>query len=145
MTNTIEYITNEVARNLNIDPIIILNALPSNLLNVQINNSELLNTITNLLKSDKEINSFGLRNNLGDNYTILKNNLGKLQLLSLTKNLNKAEKCDDILNAFIEMMNNKISKVNDFLQINLQSGGNQINYYKKYKKYKKKYLLFKKI
>ena len=70
--------------------------------------------------------------------------MGKLQILALTKNLKKAEKCEEVLNTFINLMNNKIGQVNDVLKTNLQFGGGQKNYFKKYIKYKKKYLLIKK-
>lgn len=144
MQNTIQDIATKVANRLGIDANQLIRYLPDNLLGVQIQNQQLLDTIENLLQSDNEINQFGTRHGLGQNYTDLKNSLGRLQLLALAKNLARAERCDDVLNTFIQMMNNKIGQVNQVLQTNLQMGGNQINYYKKYKKYKKKYFLLKK-
>jgi len=143
--NTIQNIAIRVADRLGIDNQQLIQHLPPNLLNVEIQNQQLLDTILNLLRSDDEINQFGMRHRLGQNYLNLKNNLGRLQLLALSKNLARAERCDDVLNTFIEMMNNKIGQVNQVLQTNLQLGGNLNNYYKKYKKYKKKYLSLKKI
>ena len=143
--NTIQDIAIRVANRLGIDPNQLIQYLPQNLLQVQIQNQQLLATIQNLLQSDDEINQFGNRHRLGQNYTDLKNSLGRLQLLALAKNLARAERCDDVLNTFIQMMNNKIGQVNQVLQTNLQFGGNLINYYKKYKKYKKKYLSLKKM
>jgi hypothetical protein len=143
--NTIQNIATQVANRLGIDANQLIGYLPRNLLVVQIQNQQLLDIIQNLLTSDDEINQFGTRHGLGQNYTELKNSLGRLQLLALAKNLARAESCDDVLNTFIQMMNNKIGQVNQVLQTNLQFGGNQINYYKKYKKYKKKYFVLKKM
>ena len=142
--NTIQDIATQVATRLGIDANQLIRYLPQNLLLVPIQNQELFNIIQILLTSDDEINQFGRRHQLGQNYTELKNSLGRLQLLALAKNLARAESCDDVLNTFIQMMNNKIGQVNQVLQTNLQFGGNQINYYLKYKKYKKKYFVLKK-
>lgn len=141
--NSIRYIANLIAENLGIDPIIIIDSIPENLIDEIINDDQ-IEKIQELLNSDNEIKNFGLDNQLGDNFDELKSNLGKLQMLALIKSLKKAEKCEEILNTFINLMNNKIGQVNNILKTNLQFGGGQKNYYKKYKKYKIKYLFIKK-
>ena len=141
--NTIENIAIEIAKKLGIEPIIILQSIPENLINQIISDDQIVK-IQELLNSDNEINNFGLDNQLGANFNELKSNLGKLQMLALIKSLKKAEKCEEILNTFINLMNNKIGQVNDVLKTNLQFGGGQKNYFKKYRKYKKKYLYIKK-
>lgn len=143
MENTIRHIANLIARHLGIEGEIILNSIPRELVN-QIISDDQIDKIQALINSDIEINEFGFANNLGENFDELKLNLGKLQILALTKNLKKAEKCEEVLNTFIDLMNNKIGQVNDVLKTNLQFGGGQKNYFKKYIKYKKKYLLIKK-
>ena len=146
MTNTIIDIANQVAINLEINQNTLISSIPNHLKSIVITNPNLLDKIKELFVADTEINDFGKNHNLkGTNFDTLKNNLGKLQILSLIKNLEKAEKCDDVLNVFIDMLNKKIGSVNTILQTNLQGGGSKINYYKKYKKYKKKYLLLKKM
>jgi hypothetical protein len=143
--NTISNIAILIAGNLDIDPNIIIELIPQNLAN-QIISDDQNEKIVELLGSDNQIDAFGKNNNLGDNNFIeLKSSLGKLQMLALIKNLKKAEKCEDVLNTFIKLMNNKIGQVNDVLKTNLQFGGEQKNYYKKYKKYKIKYLFIKNI
>ena len=143
METTIGHIANLIAQRLGIEEEIILNSIPQELVN-QIISDDQIEKIQALINSDIEINNFGLDNNLGENFNELKSNLGKLQILALTKNLKKAEKCEEVLNTFINLMNNKIGQVNDVLKTNLQFGGGQKNYFKKYIKYKKKYLLIKK-
>lgn len=147
MSNTITIldIARRIAINLGIEVETIQNSIPPNLLNEEVINQDLLIKINELIVSDQSIDDFGKSHQLGENFNTLKNNLGKLQLLVLLKNLNKAKKCDDVLNHFLNIMNNKIVQVNDILNTNLQFGGSKKNYYKKYKKYKKKYLLFKKM
>jgi len=142
--NTISNIAILIARNLDIDPDIIIESIPHNLANQTIS-ADQNEKIVELLGSDNQIDAFGKNNNLGDNFNELKSSLGKLQMLALIKNLKKAEKCEDVLNTFINLMNNKIGQVNDVLKTNLQFGGEQKNYYKKYKKYKIKYLFIKNI
>lgn len=141
--NTIENIAIEIAKKLGIEPIIITQSIPDSLID-QIISDDQIEKIQELLNSDNEINNFGLDNQLGANFNELKSNLGKLQMLALIKSLKKAEKCEEILNTFINLMNNKIGQVNDVLKTNLQFGGGQKNYFKKYRKYKKKYLYIKK-
>ena len=141
--NTIRNFANLIADNLGIDRIIIVQSIPENLIDEIISDDQ-IEKILELLNSDNEINNFGLENQLGDNFNDLKSNLGKLQILVLSKSLKKAKKCEEILNTFIDLMNNKIGQVNNVLKSNLQFGGGQKNYYKKYKKYKIKYLFIKK-
>ena len=141
--NSIRFIANLIAENLDIDPNTIVQSIPENLIDEIISDDQ-IEKILELLNSDNEINNFGLENQLGDNFNDLKSNLGKLQILVLIKSLKKAKKCEEILNTFIYLMNNKIGQVNNVLKSNLQFGGGQKNYYKKYKKYKIKYLFIKK-
>lgn len=146
MTNTIEDIAKQVATNLGIEPNTLILSIPTDLKSILITNQTLLNKIFELSTADTDIKNFGDDHKLiGTNFDTLKKNLGKLQIFALIKNLEKAKKCDDVLNMFIDTLNKKIGSVNDILQTNLQGGGSKINYYKKYKKYKKKYLLLKKM
>jgi len=115
------------------------------------NHKDKINEIKNLLQSDEDINNFGdnLKNQaVKNNFEKLKNNLGKLQVLVLLKKIEKSKDCDDILNNFIGIINNKISVVNDVLEKKLdrgQTGGGKKNtkYIGKYIKYKLKYLKLK--
>ena len=104
---------------------------------------ELREKITALIEQDNAINEFGTKHKINSQkFDELKINLGKLQLLSILK---KANNCEDVLNSFIGLLNNKIGAVNNILKDKLQAGGSNINYeyYRKYNKYKNKYLLFK--
>jgi len=138
---TIRKFIEEINKNLQIS---IIDEIKPKLLDINID-SELEKKFQELLETDLIINKFGNEQNLNtnDNFKELKTNLGKLQLLVLIKNLNKAENCEDVLNAFINVMNTKIKTVNEVLKSNIQSGGNRIDYYQKYKKYKKKYTIIK--
>ena len=100
-----------------------------------------------LLKSDCFIKKFEekiikMSNKVKDNFASLKESLGKLQITSLLKQLDETKNCDDIMNAFMSVMKNKLNNVNGVLkssvdtQLTQQGGG---NYYKKYIKYKIKY------
>ena len=102
--------------------------------------------IQKLLTADEDINNFGNRienQNVKDNYNKLKNNLGKLQVLILTKKIKKSKDCDDILNSFIEIFDNKVKAVNNILEkkLDIQTGGDY--YVGKYIKYKMKYMKLK--
>jgi hypothetical protein len=120
------------------------------------NHKDKIHMIIKLLQSDKEINNFGnsLTNQaVKDNFNNLKNNLGKLQVLVLLKKIDKSNNCDEVLNTFIGIMNNKVSIVNDIMEKKLdnnlvggQIGGslNDKEYIGKYIKYKLKYLRLKK-
>jgi hypothetical protein len=119
------------------------------------NHRDKIDTIIKLLGSDKDINNFGnsLKNQqVKDNFNQLKNNLGKLQVLVLLKKIDKSKNCDDVLNTFIGIINNKVSIVNDIMEKKLdnnliggQIGGstNDKEYIGKYIKYKLKYLKLK--
>jgi hypothetical protein len=115
------------------------------------NHKDKINEIRNLLQSDVDINNFGdsLKNlAVKNNFDKLKNNLGKLQVLVLLKKIGKSKDCDDILNTFIGIINNKVSIVNDILEKKMdggQIGGGckDTKYIGKYIKYKLKYLLLK--
>jgi hypothetical protein len=141
--NIAELIADNLGIGIDIDRSIIIDSIPDSLID-QIISDDQIEKIQELLNSDNEINNFGLDNQLGDNFDELKSNLGKLQMFALIKSLKKAEKCEEVLNTFIDLMNNKIGQVNNVLKSNLQFGGGQKNYYKKYKKYKIKYLFIKK-
>jgi hypothetical protein len=139
--NTIKQFLDKINENLQIN---ITDKIKPELFDIKID-SELEEKFQELLQTDINIQTFGSEQNLNDNdnFIELKNNLGRLQLLVLIKNLNKAENCADVLNAFINVMNTKIKTVNEVLKSNIQSGGNRIDYYQKYKKYKKKYTIIK--
>jgi hypothetical protein len=116
------------------------------------NHKDKIDVIMNLLKSDTDINDFGnsLKNQeVKDNFNKLKNNLGKLQVLVLLKKIDKSKNCDDVLNTFIGIINNKVSVVNDIMEKKLVGGGqvgggrNGKEYIGKYVKYKLKYLRLK--
>lgn len=124
--------------------------------NIKLDN-KLLNEINKLLETDDEITKFQLKlenmsQNTQNNFQILKIELGKLQLDTLIKKINKSSDCEEILHAFISALNGKLSVVNDILTESLQNpidstsiqkGGSieidNINkYYLKYAKYKLK-------
>ena len=119
----------------------------------------LLDQINDLLEKDNEINKFqdklkGSSEKLLANFSLLKQNLGKLQILILLKNLESSENCDDMLNSFILVLNNKLESVNSIMETsvakkldepNKQTGGGNNKYFYKYNKYKFKYLSLKNI
>lgn len=115
---------------------------------------ELLDKINKLLENDKEINDFNvtdLDQHVIDNFNLLKQNLGKLQILILMKKLEKSNNTSDILVSFIQVLNQKIENVNEILvdqqggyfKDNIKNNLNYINYKKLYIKYKYKYYLLK--
>jgi len=69
---------------------------------------------------------------------------GKLEILILMKKLSKLTNGYDIINEFINLINNKLIDVNTILQHKTQTGGTS-NYYYKYIKYKIKYIKLNKI
>lgn len=80
------------------------------------------------------------------NWDAMNEQLAELQILSLiTKS---KEDCSKVINSLSEVLNKKITKVNDILRNNLntpQSGGaNNDIYMNKYLKYKNKYMSLKK-
>lgn len=132
---------------------IIINKIPDEKDRI-INDSSLLNKISLLIKSDDEINKFEskLKNiETIKNFGIMKEKLAELQVLALVKKLEKSDTCDDVINSFLVVLNNKFEGVNSVLADSLnQAGGggynnnynsnniNGINYYSKYLKYKLK-------
>jgi hypothetical protein len=121
-------------------------------------NEQLLLQIKDLLKKDNEIKKFDdkIKNssqNIINNFNLLKNNLGKLQILVLIKNIESSKNNDELLNSFISILNDKLISVNSIMESgienqihsNLQKGGsnNIINYKYLYIKYKKKYFFLK--
>jgi hypothetical protein len=106
----------------------------------------LIKKIEDLLSNDDEIDKFG--NLLTDpdiisNFNLLKENLGKLQILVLLKNLEKSNNYSEMLNSFITILNSKFENVNEILGTQ-EGGGTNINYLK-YIKYKYKYYILKNI
>jgi hypothetical protein len=113
-------------------------------LQAQFKDDEKIKKITALLETDSKILEFGesqiKKESTKDNFNKLKNSLGKLQILVLINDLKKSKDCDDVLNSFMKVFNDKLETVNTILSDNLtQTGGNN-NYIKKYLKYKIKYL-----
>ena len=145
----IEEITIQIAKLLKIDNTellkIIRDRLPPEQLELKIQN----NNINELFKNDDSINNFEdkiLNNKTKNNFNNLKQNIGKLQVLVLIKKLEKANDCNDVINSLLEIFNNKINTVNEILVDNTinQTGGSNIDFYKKYLKYKIKYYILNK-
>jgi hypothetical protein len=109
-----------------------------------IRDKELTQKILLLLQSDREINQFELKLKKPEtvkNFYAMKEKLAELQVLTLIKKLEKSDTCDDVLNSFFVVLNNKFESVNNVLTESLnQTGGGSgdINYYSKYLKYKLK-------
>ena len=100
--------------------------------------------IENLLEKDLLISNFGEleinKESTKINFMKLKNSLGKLQILVLINNLKKSKDCNDVLNSFMNIFNNKIESVNEILANDLLQTGGGNKYYNKYLKYKINYL-----
>ena len=114
------------------------------LMEARFKDNEKMCKINNLLDTNADILNFGesyiTQETTKNNFMKLKTSLGKLQILVLINDLKKSKNCDDVLDSFIKVFNDKIESVNTILADNLiQSGGNS-NYIIKYIKYKKKYL-----
>ena len=143
-------IADGIATKLNIDPnklkMTIQKKIP--IQNRTINDKILLQKIIQLLGSDIEINKFRtkIKNPMVlNNFDKMKEKLGELQILTLIKKIEKSETCDDVLNTFVNILNNKIETVNEILENTLvqSGGGNGMNnsydkYYVKYLEYKLK-------
>lgn len=145
-------IVDDICTKLNIDPnkfrSIIEQKIPEK--NRIITDNSLLEKITALLNSDEEINAFETKlksETILNNFRIMKERLAELQVLALIKKLEKSDTCEDVLNSFLVVLNNKFEGVNNVLADSLnQSGGgsknNQVDenieYYIKYLKYKLK-------
>lgn len=148
-------ISQEVAKILEIDASYLENIIRTKLqddqnqLNKPIDN-EKLKQFDKLLFTDKKIKNFentyinNTQENTKISFNLLKQNLGKLQVLVLLKELEKSKNCDDVLNGLFTILNNKITSVNDILSNNIIQTGGQNNYLKKYLKYKIKYFIIKK-
>jgi len=143
------YILQLIATKLNIDENILIDTIKNKVNDKELTNiitdSDKLDKINNLLKIDSQFNDFEKNNikneNTKQNFNKLKQNLGKLQILVLINKLSKSDKCDDIINALLNILTEKFENINNILSTDLiQIGGNQNKYYKKYIKYKKKYL-----
>ena len=110
--------------------------------------------VDELFQVDRELKNF--YDNYDQNYNIKENwdkmteSLGELQMLSL---LEKVEgTCDEVINALLNALSKKITKVNEILRSKLvqaaqggRAGGGIINdkYLNKYLKYKNKYVYLK--
>lgn len=138
-------VAENISRKLNIDPNKLKDIIELKIPERDriINEQSLLNKINLLLESDDQINKFQSRLNnpvVLANFNTMKEKLGELQILALIKKLEKSESCDDVLNSFLVVLNNKFESVNNILEESLnQSGGSKnIDYYLKYLKYKLK-------
>ncbi len=113
-------------------------------LKMEFKDDEKICKINSLLETDANILKFGesqiTQESTKNNFNKLKNSLGKLQILVLINNLKKSKNCDDVLDSFIKVFNDKIETVNTILADNLTQTGGKANYFIKYLKYKKKYL-----
>ena len=145
-------LSQNIASKLKIDEKILLDIIKENLNETQLKSEiidpKLIEHINNLINIDGEIND--IENNLKENETKnnfnrLKQNLGKLQVLVLIKNLKKSKDCDSVIKSLLNVLNNKFENVNNILASDLvQHGGSNDKYYIKYLKYKIKYLYLKK-
>ena len=77
MSNTIRNITEIIAQNLGIEPNTIIESIPAHLID-EIISEDQYEKIQALLNSDKEINDFGIDNDLGPNFEELKSNCALL-------------------------------------------------------------------
>jgi hypothetical protein len=103
---------------------------------------ELIVTVERLLVPvDENLNKFGEEKlaNLDkayDSFKKLKDSLAELQVRVIIKKIEKSKDCDEILTAFIGLLNDKVNAVNQVLQL----GGTNNIYKHKYFKYKYKYI-----
>jgi hypothetical protein len=113
-------------------------------LETQFKDDEKIKKITALLDTDAKILEFGethiTKDSTKDNFDKLKTSLGKLQILVLINDLKKSKNCDDVLNSFMKVFNDKLETVNTILADNLTQTGGSNKYKIKYLKYKIKYL-----
>ncbi len=136
-------ITDEIALKLNINPQKFRTIVEQKIHESDriIRDRELMSKILLLLQSDTEINQFETKlksEKVLRNFQIMKERLGELQVLALVKKLEKADTCDDVINSFLVVLNNKFEGVNNVLtgSLNQTGGSKNINYYSKYLKYK---------
>jgi hypothetical protein len=122
---------------------IIITNLSEEQRNIDFDDSLMLK-IKNLLEKDLLISKFGEleinKESTKSDFMKLKNSLGKLQILVLINNLKKSKDCNDVLNSFMNIFNNKIDSVNEILANDLLQTGGGNKYYNKYLKYKINYL-----
>jgi hypothetical protein len=153
--NIIDIIKN-IAKKLKISETILLDIIKPKITDKELNENIIDTEIINkLLNIDSQFVTFEdkyiIKEKTKNNFNELKNNLGKLQILVLINKLKKSENCDDILNSFLSVFNNKFKTINNILISELnqldshqlgesQLGGGNFIYYKKYIKYKIKYL-----
>lgn len=141
-------ISNIIATRLGINPNTLKNIIEIRLtekqLNEEITDPEKISKINELFKVDSNFLEFEKINikeeNTKNNFNKLKENLGKLQILVLIKNLEKTKDCDSVLNALLGVLNNKFDAVNNMLSSDLKQNGGGVNFFNKYIKYKIKYL-----
>jgi hypothetical protein len=148
-------ISNKVANTLEIDSSFLENIIRTKLQNDQnqlnkIIDNDKVQQLNQLLNTDDKIKKFetnyikNTQENTKKSFNLLKENLGKLQVLVLLKELEKSKNCDEVLNGLFTILNNKISGINDMLSNNTIQNGGGNNYLKKYLKYKIKYFIIKK-
>ena len=123
---------------------ILIEKLSEEQLKMEFKDDDKMSKINTLLETDANILKFGesqiTEESTKNNFTRLKNSLGKLQILVLINDLRKSKNCNDVLDSFIKVFNDKIETVNTILADNLTQTGGKNNYFIKYLKYKKKYL-----
>ena len=123
---------------------LLIQKLSEDQLKMEFKDNEKMCKINSLLETDAGILKFGeshiTKDSTMTNFTKLKNSLGKLQILVLINDLKKSKNCDDVLDSFMKVFNDKLETVNTILADNLTQTGGKSNYLVKYLKYKKKYL-----
>jgi hypothetical protein len=113
-------------------------------LDIEINDKEINDIINKLLDVDKDINELKIKSN---NFTNLKKNLIILQIKIILNKIKEKNIDNESFNKLIELINKKLTIINDILYNRNDLHGGSINkdYYNKYLKYKKKYILLKNI
>ena len=147
-------ISEKIANMLKIDSNTLKSIIESRLteeqLNEEITDTGKINKINELFAADSNLLEFEkkhIKKNTQESFKKLKDNLGKLQILVLIKNLEKTKDCDSVLNVLLGVLNNKFNTVNNILSGDLvqngggvKSYGSSVIYFNKYVKYKIKYL-----
>lgn len=150
INNYIEQIVNALIDNTDRNNELIRNKLIEEFKNYKTNDklSFIKNTeihLDKLIEADIEIEKLKTQMENKGGYDVeswnkLMEGLSKLQVLSL---INKTANCKETTDAIITALNEKINRVNEVLEKNLQTGGNIKSYKHKYLKYKSKYLRIK--
>ena len=130
---------------LNISDDILENIITSKNLTPEQLNTKYDSTIIDLIKNN--VNNFDnfeskiQGNETKENFKKFKENLGRLQVLVLIKKLEKSTNCDEIIKSFLDVLNPNIETLISIQEDQLGGGP---DYYNKYLKYKKKYIILKK-